>query len=159
MTESVVRRLYGKGKSRKIASLIRNNPQIVGMWCCIFATERGFPATSVRFYAAKENSSWQGFLSYWYYIRKNSLWWNGVGWGRKAWCKNATLKKSILWKKVFLKWPSQAGTIGKDTQSELKRVLFQGMHVPQKTANRDLINTKTFKNRRIDLREKGTALF
>lgn len=64
-----------------------------------------------------------------------------------------------LVKKVFWKQPSQAGTIGKDTQSELKGVLFQGMHVPQKTANRDLINTKTFKNRRIDLREKGKALF
>ena len=101
LIESVLRRFYGKGESRKIASLIRNNPQIAGMWCCIFATGRGFPATSVRFYAAKENSSWQGFLSYWYYIRKNSLWWNGVGWGRKAWCKNATLKNSILWKKYF----------------------------------------------------------
>ena len=101
MIESVLRRFYEKGESRKIASLIRNNPQIAGMWCCIFATRRGFPATSVRFYAAKENSSWQGFLSYWYYIRKNSLWWNGVGWGRKAWCKNATPKNSILWKKYF----------------------------------------------------------
>ena len=75
--------------------------EIAGMWCCIFATGRGFPATSVRFYAAKENSSWQGFLSYWYYIRKNSLWWNGVGWRRKVWCKNATPKNSILWKKYF----------------------------------------------------------
>jgi len=33
------------------------------------------------------------------------------------------------------------------------------MHVPKKTANRDLINIKTFKNRKIDLREKGKALF
>jgi len=33
------------------------------------------------------------------------------------------------------------------------------MHVPKKTANRDLINTKTFENRRITPREKEKALF
>ena len=66
--------------------------------------------------------------------------------------------KEIYLKKSILKIAFTVETI-KDTQSELKGVLFQGMHVPKKTANRDLINIKTFKNRKIDLREKGKALF
>ena len=69
------------------------------------------------------------------------------------------IRKIHFVKKVFLKWPLQTGTIGKDTQSELKRVLFRGMHVPKKTASRDLINAKTFENRRIAPREGKKKLF
>mgnify|MGYP000351279836 CR=1 FL=1 len=68
-------------------------------------------------------------------------------------------QKNPFCEKSILKMALQTGTIGKDTQSELKRVFFRGMHVPKKTANRDLINAKTFENRRITPREKEKALF
>jgi len=65
--------------------------------------------------------------------------------------KNPFCEKSIL-KMASTNWNYRK-------RHPMKRVFFRGMHVPKKTANRDLINAKTFENRRITPREKEKDLF
>ena len=59
--------------------------------------------------------------------------------GAESMMQKCDTKEFYLVKKSILKNSLHKLELSeKDTQSELKGVLFQGMHVPQKTANRDL---------------------